>query len=174
MGPAPLPPSLHPKQTQACPGEDTSPLCFRLLPFKVAVLSPGGRKGEEPELGLCVGVGGKRPPSRRRSTPHPGGGERAPGGGHEWMDCYRTPRRLPAPTGRGQGRLRPAFLLPESRPVLQTSVPGLNPCWSDAGEGLTHFYITPTAWGQPCACLAQKDLRHGPRTPVTGQIFVSS
>lgn len=38
----------------------------------------------------------------------------------------QSPRRLP-PTGRGQEDSALAFLLPESRLILQASVPGLNP-----------------------------------------------
>lgn len=52
----------------------------------------------------------------------------------------QSPRRLP-PTGRGQEDSALAFLLPESL-SYKKQFPDLTPCWSEAAEGLTHFYIT--------------------------------
>lgn len=53
----------------------------------------------------------------------------------------QSSRRLP-PTGRGQEDSTPAFLLQAcpTRRLFQD----LTPCWSEAGEGLIHFYLILT------------------------------
>jgi len=88
------------------------------------------------------------------------------------MDCYRAPGGCHQ---QGGDRKTPPQPSSSQSPGLSYKqvFQDLTPCWSDAGEGLTHFYITLTVG--PAPGLAQKGISgRGPRTPVTGQIFVSS
>lgn len=88
------------------------------------------------------------------------------------MDCYRAPGGCHR---QGGDRKTPPQPSSSQSPGLSCKqvFQDLTPCWSDAGEGLTHFSFTPT--DGPAPGLAQKGISgHGPRTPVTGQIFVSS
>lgn len=60
------------------------------------------------------------------------------------MDCYRAPGGC---HGQGGDRKTPpqAFLLPrvQAGPIRRL-FQDLTPCWCEAGEGLTHFYLTLT------------------------------
>lgn len=88
------------------------------------------------------------------------------------MDCYRA---LGGCHQQGGDRKTPPQPSSSQSPGLSCKqvFQDLTPCWSDAGEGLTHFSITPTVG--PAPGLAQKGISgHAPRTPVTAQIFVSS
>lgn len=86
----------------------------------------------------------------------------------------QSPRRLP-PTGRGQEGSAPAFLLPESRPPpspIRRLFQDLTPCCSEAGESLTHFYLTLT---RAPRALAQRGNSGGrPSITVTGQPFLGT
>lgn len=56
----------------------------------------------------------------------------------------QSPRRLPR-TGRGQEDSAPGFPPPrvQASPIRRL-FQDLTPCWCEAGEGLTHFYLTLT------------------------------
>lgn len=60
----------------------------------------------------------------------------------------QSPRRLP-PAGRGQEDSAPAFLLPESRPVLQARLPALTPLLVQGWRGSDSFLHHPHPWPSP-------------------------
>lgn len=112
-GHSPLPPSVgSTKQTQPCPGEGTSPFAVSVsTPVKwgwgggLAVLSPEGRKRGESKT---------RPKKEQHTPPRPGEGPQ-----QEVVNGWTVTKPQEAATDReGQEDSAPAFLLPESRPVL--------------------------------------------------------
>lgn len=133
-----------------------------LLPCKMAVLSPGGRKWGEPELGVGAG---KTPPKQTQHTP-PKRGEGAPTGGPEWMDCYSAPGGCHR---QGGDRKTPPQPSSSQSPGLSYKqvFQDLTSCWSEAGKGLTHS-TSPSPLG-PASGPTQKGMSGpGPRTTVSG------
>lgn len=61
----------------------------------------------------------------------------------------QSPKRQPT-TGRGQEDSAPGFPPPRVQACpIRRLFQDLTPCWSEAGEGLTHFYLTLTPASRP-------------------------